>query len=213
MHQLRGSAIPAGHAQNPLSDFDEIFVCYEFLGQFCWAKCEDYSQNRENFETLVEKCRSFTPLQFNLHDHRNTLQISSKQEIRFVELGVCPMQLFHFWSRDVHLVQNLLLCTKFHENGMIFSLRYGDISIFKMAAVCRLGIVLPPYETTHEVSVTGRSCMSNFMSIWYIGLKCLFRPPKWGFWGTLDPLNVIVDHRDPQKAHPCVNSSLLSYQL
>jgi len=35
MHQLRGSAIPAGHAQNPLSDFDEIFVCYEFLGQFC----------------------------------------------------------------------------------------------------------------------------------------------------------------------------------
>ena len=112
-----------------------------------------------------------------------------------------------------HPVQNLLLCTKFHQNRMIFSLRYGDISIFKMAAVCRLGIVLPPYETTHEVSVTGRSCMSNFMSIWYIGLKCLFRPPKWGFWGTLDPLNVIVDHRDPQKAHPCVNSSLLSYQL
>ena len=26
------------------------------------------------------------------------------------------MQLFHFWSRDVHSVQNLLLCTKFHEN-------------------------------------------------------------------------------------------------
>jgi len=171
MHQLRGSAIPAGHAQNPWSDFDEIFVCYEFLGQFCWAKCEDYSQNRENFETLVEKCRSFTPLQFNLHDHRNTLQISSKQEIRSVELGVCPMQLFHFWSRDVHLVQNLLLCTKFHENGMIFSLRYGDISIFKMAAVRHLGIVLPPYETTHEFSVAGRSCLSNFMSIWYTNLK------------------------------------------
>ena len=32
---------------------------------------------------------------------------------RSVELGVCPMQLFHFWSRDVHSVQNLLLCTKF----------------------------------------------------------------------------------------------------
>ena len=33
-----------------------------------------------------------------------------------------------------------------------FSLRYGDMSIFKMAAVRHLWIVLPPYETTHEVS-------------------------------------------------------------
>ena len=35
--------------------------------------------------------------------------------------------------------------TKFHGNPMVFHLRYGDISIFKMAAV------VPPYETTHEV--------------------------------------------------------------
>ena len=48
-----------------------------------------------------------------------------------------------------------------------FSQRYGDITIFKMAAVRHLGTVLPPYETTHEISVAGRSCLSNFMSIWY----------------------------------------------
>jgi len=48
-----------------------------------------------------------------------------------------------------------------------FSLRYGDITIFKMAVARHLGIVLPPHETTHEVSVGGRSCLSNFMSIWY----------------------------------------------
>ena len=41
----------------------------------------------------------------------------------------------------------------------IFSQRYGDKSIFKMVAVRHLGIVLPPYETTHEVSVAGRSCL------------------------------------------------------
>ena len=52
-----------------------------------------------------------------------------------------------------------------------FSLRYGDISILKMAAVRHLGIVLPPYKTTHEVSVAGRSCLSNFMPIWYTDLK------------------------------------------
>ena len=44
-----------------------------------------------------------------------------------------------------------------------FSLRYGDITIFKMAAVRYLGIVLPPYETHYEVSVAGRSCLSNFI--------------------------------------------------
>jgi len=33
------------------------------------------------------------------------------------------MQLFHFWSRDLHRIQNLLLCTKFHQNRMIFTAR------------------------------------------------------------------------------------------
>jgi len=48
----------------------------------------------------------------------------SEQEIRSVELGVCPMQLFNnFLSCDVLRVQNLLLCTKFHENPMIFTPR------------------------------------------------------------------------------------------
>jgi len=40
------------------------------------------------------------------------------------------MQLFHFWSRDVHPVQNLLLCTKFHENRMIF---HWDVAIYRFS--------------------------------------------------------------------------------
>jgi len=50
-------------------------------------------------ETDTEKARAF-------------IAFSMKQEIHSVELGVCPMQLFHFWSRDVHAVQNMRLCTK-----------------------------------------------------------------------------------------------------
>jgi len=59
------------------------------------------------------------------------------------------------------------------QNFMKIGLFFTEIwrSIFKMAAVRHFGIVLPPYETTHEVSVAGRSCLSNFMSIWYISLK------------------------------------------
>ena len=39
-----------------------------------------------------------------------------------------------------------------------------------MAAVRHLEILLPPYETTREVSVADCSCLSNFMSIWYTDL-------------------------------------------
>jgi len=153
-----------------------------------------------------------------------------------------------------------------------------------MAAVRHLWIVLPPYKTTHEVSVAGSSCLSNFVSIcccvqnfmkigwffaeiwqynnfhngsrppswncfttiqdhprnlccwpqlpvkfhvnlihrfkdiaiwifWIFCLKCLFMPPKMWVLEDFGPLNVIIYYWDPQKAHPCVNSRLLSYQL
>jgi len=37
--------------------------------------------------------------------------------------------------------------------------------------------------------------------------------PKMGVLGDFGLLNVIIHHRDPQNAHPCVNARLLSYQL
>ena len=46
---------------------------------------------------------------------------------------------FNFWSRDCHRVQYLMQYTKFQQNPTIFLLRYGDLTIFKMAAVRHLG--------------------------------------------------------------------------
>jgi len=37
--------------------------------------------------------------------------------------------------------------------------------------------------------------------------------PKMGVLGDFGTLNVIIHHRDTQKAHPCINPRLLSYQL
>jgi len=117
--------------------------------------------------------------------------------IRSVELGVCPMQLFHFWSRDVHPVQNLLLCTKFHQNRLIFH-RYGDISIFKMAAVRHLGIVLPPTRPpTKSLLLAAAACqipcqsetqiwMYSYLNFSHIWLEMPIQAPKMGVWGTLD---------------------------
>ena len=107
-----------------------------------------------------------------------------------------------------------------------FSLRYGDISIFKMVAVRHLGIVIPPYETTHELSLccwpqlpvkfhANLIHRSEDIAIWivsHIWLEMPIQVPKIGVLGDLGPLTVIIHHRD-QKTHPCVNPRLLSYQL
>jgi len=54
---------------------------------------------------------------------------------------------------------------------------------------------------------------SEDIDIWIFrifGLKCLFRPPKWEFWGTWTAKCDYSSSR-PQKAYPCVNPRLLSY--
>ena len=148
------------------------------------------------------------------------IEYLDKQEIRSVELGVCsPMQLFHFWSRDVHPFQNLLLCTKFHENHMIFTEIWRHID-FQNDGRPPSWNCFTTIRDHPQVCVAGRSCLSNFMSIWYtdlktvairifriFGLKCPFRPQNRGL-GDFGSLNVIIHHRDPQKIHLCVNFCL-----
>jgi len=72
-------------------------------------------------------------------------------------------------------------------------------TIFKMATVRHLGIVLPPYETTHEVCCWPQLPVkfhvnlihrSKNIAIWIFrifGLKCLFRPKNGGFGGLWTP--------------------------
>ena len=89
---------------------------------------------------------------------------------------------FFIWNkRNVTFIQFKICCCvqNFIKIGWFFTeiWRYIDF---------QNRIVLPPYETTHKVSVAGRSRLSNIMSIWYtdlkiwifrtFGSKCLFRP-------------------------------------
>ena len=48
-----------------------------------------------------------------------------------------PSAILNFKS-GCHGVPSVLLCTKFRQNQMIFSLRYGDFKICNMAAVRHL---------------------------------------------------------------------------
>ena len=132
---------------------------------------------------------------------------------------------FYFWSRDVHLVQNLLLCTKCHENWMIFN---WDMAInrflkWRLSAILELFYhhTRPP---TKSLLLAAAACQISCQSdtqIWrysylyfsHIWLEMPIQAPKMGVLDDFGPLNVIIHHRDPQKAHPCVNLRLLSYQL
>jgi len=130
------------------------------------------------------------------------------------------MQLFHFWSRDVHPVQNLLLRTKFHENRLIY---YWDMAIcrfpkWRPSTTLELfyhhtrpptkSLLLSAAAVKFHVNVIHRSEDTAIWIFRIFGLKC---PPKskMGVLGDFGPLNVIIHHRDPEKAHPCVNPRLL----
>jgi len=57
----------------------------------------------------------------------------AKNEFKMAALCNLEFKKNHIWSSGCRRVPNLLLYTKFHQNRMIFSLRYGDFMIFKMA--------------------------------------------------------------------------------
>jgi len=137
-----------------------VLIVLEVRASSCGYSAFEFQFCRSRSRYLIFNCLCHWP--------------GKKQEIvlRSLELGVCLMQLFQFWSHDVHPVQNLLLCTKFHENRMIFC---WDMSIYQFSKWRPSAILELFYHhtrlTNHEVSVAGRSCLSNFMSIWYTDMK------------------------------------------
>jgi len=116
------------------------------------------------------------------------------------------MQLLHFWSRDVHPVQNLLLCTKFHENRIIF---HWDMAIYQFSK----WQPTPSWNcfTTIRDHTRSLCCWlqlpvkfhANLIhrSIWIFrifGLKCLFRPQNGGFGGLWTPKCDYSSSRPPK---------------
>jgi len=106
---------------------------------------------------------------------------------------------FHFWSRDVHRVQNLLLCTKFHENPMIF---HWDMAIYwftkwRPSAILKMFYhhTRPPTKSMLLAAAACQiSCQSdtqiwrysylNFSHIW---LEMPIQAPKMVFLGDFRP--------------------------
>jgi len=103
-------------------------------------------------------------------------------------------------------VQNLLLCTKFHENRMIF---HWDITINRFSKWRPSAILELFYHHTRPPtkSVAGRSCLSNFINLIHrsdhlkIGYSYLNFSHIWLEMPTQAPkiLNVIIHHRNPPK--------------
>ena len=53
----------------------------------------------------------------------------------------------------------------------------------------------------------------SYLHVSHIWLEMPIQALKMGVLGEFGPINVIIHHRDPHKAHPCVDPRLLSYQL
>jgi len=109
------------------------------------------------------------------------------------------MQPFYFWSRDVHPVQNMLLCTKFNEIRWFFTEIWRYIGFQNGGRPpswnCFTTIrdhprslcCWPQLPVKFHVTVIHKS---EDIAIWIFrifGLKCLCRPQNEGFWGLWTP--------------------------
>ena len=133
---------------------------------------------------------------------------------------------FHFWSRDVHPVHNMLLCTKFHENRMIFN---WDMAIYRFSKWRQSTILELFYHHTRPptkslllaAAACQISCQSdthiwrysyfNFSHTWLESWNA-YSGPQNGDLGDFGLPRCDYLLSRPQKAHPCVNPRLLSYQ-
>jgi len=96
---------------------------------------------------------------------------------------------FSFWSRDVHPVQNLLLCTKFHENR--FS-KWRPLAILELF----YHHTRPPTKSLLWSQLPVK-CHVNLIQIWrysylnfshiYLAWNAYSGPQNGGFGVTLDP--------------------------
>ena len=136
-------------------------------------------------------------------------KIIKKQEIRSVELGVCPMQLFHFYY--VTFIQFKILCCvqNFIEIGWFFAeiWRYNDFqnggrppswNCFTTIRDHPLSLCCwPQLPVKFHVNLIHRS---EDIAIWiflHICREMLIQAPKMGFLWDFGSLNVIIHHRDP----------------
>ena len=130
---------------------------------------------------------------------------------------------FDFWPMG--LVRRLIfhLDTKFGPKMLIDAeiMAKNLNSRWRPSAILEFLYHHSPYRTTHEVFSLGYISVSNFVLIRYIvlkiwgfdfcriGLKCLFTPKNFGFWGS--GLLKIIDNRwDPQKAHMHLKPGIMS---
>ena len=122
-------------------------------------------------------------------------------EIRSVELGVCPIQLFHFWSRDVHLIQFKICCCvqNFMKIGSFFTEIWTYIDSQNGGSPLSWNCLTTIRD--HPRSLCCWPHRSEDIAIWIFrifGLKCLFRPPKWGFLGLWTPKCDYSSSRPPK---------------
>ena len=111
----------------------------------------------------------------------------------------CDLFIFDHVTFIQFKIRNLLLCTKFHENPMIF---HWDMAIYRFSKWRPSAILKLFYHHTRpptkSLLLAAAGCQLSCQSdtqIWrysyliffrIFGLECLFRP-NWGLWGNLNP--------------------------
>ena len=141
----------------------------------------------------------------NMRDEMIKYKKNIKKEIRSVELGVCPMQLFYFWSRDVH--PEILRHNDFQNGGRPPSWNcYTTIRDHPRSLCC-----WPQLPVKFHVNLIH---ISEDIAIWICRIfgQDAYSGAQNGGFGGLWTTKCDYSSSRPKTAHPCVNPRLLNYQ-
>jgi len=209
MRTLRHRAIQVGSS---IHMEDQKFASFSIISSFCvpyisaTAKIEPYKQRTYFFHRPCTPCRN--PVK----------PVPVKKLCRMRMAGLCQFYWHTCYIFVYHVTNKICCCVQnFMKIRWFFTAiwRYIKMAIFKMATVRHLGIVCfttirdhprshccwPQLPVKFHVNLMHRS---EDMAIWIfriVGLKCLFRPPKWWFGGLWTHKCDYSSSR-PQKAHP-----------
>ena len=124
---------------------------------------------------------------------------------------------FFIFDHVTFIQFKICCCVQISSKSDDFSLTYGGISIFKLAAVRQFenrfttirdhsrSLLLA--TAACQISSQSHTQISrySYLNLSHIWLEIPIQAPKMGVLGNFGHLNVIIHHhRDPQKAHPCV---------
>jgi len=128
----------------------------------------------------LSACRYASVYKISTKSDNRRWVMAKKANFKMAAAAILNSKNCNFWWRDCNRVQYLMLAYKTSSKSDNFSLRYGDLTIFKMAAVRHLKFYIfaffVPSRCQHAVLLSHtKFCWNRTIGQWFMAKKAIFK--------------------------------------